>query len=332
MLWNEKINTRIFSMNTILTARFCITTPMFLGGADPTTEAELRPASIKGALRFWWRALMWSCGAKDIFSLHKEEGSIFGSSDSGQSRVLMRLEKTLCEGYSVSDRWPPASWQHYTGYGLRDNGERRFLKPGQHFSVFFGMQRCSDEQRGQVVSAVFALGLLGGLGARSRKGWGSITLTEFDGEKWTCPDSDKEWMKAVKSLFGSNIKDAAPYSAFTSKTLFNCGPMQKSAAAAQEWLGNRYHVHVKDTFPKSDRSQFGLPRNFNSDAKGTRPRKERRASPLFLHIHQCPSGKALPAALWLPSDFLPGEPDISGDGKSARDFIDYLPSRIEVIP
>jgi CRISPR-associated protein Cmr1 len=35
-----------------------VVTPMFLGGAN-NLEAELRVPSIKGMLRFWWRA---TCG------------------------------------------------------------------------------------------------------------------------------------------------------------------------------------------------------------------------------------------------------------------------------
>ena len=31
-------------------------TPAFLGGANPKGTPELRPPTIKGALRFWWRA------------------------------------------------------------------------------------------------------------------------------------------------------------------------------------------------------------------------------------------------------------------------------------
>jgi len=38
-------------------ATYKIVTPMFLGGADH--EEEIRVPSIKGALRFWWRALAW---------------------------------------------------------------------------------------------------------------------------------------------------------------------------------------------------------------------------------------------------------------------------------
>jgi CRISPR-associated protein Cmr1 len=43
---------------TVVTARFQIVTPMFLGGAGQKAEG-IRPPSVKGALRFWWRALNW---------------------------------------------------------------------------------------------------------------------------------------------------------------------------------------------------------------------------------------------------------------------------------
>ena len=36
-----------------------VVTPMFLGGAN-VNDAELRIPSIKGMLRFWWRAA-WRC-------------------------------------------------------------------------------------------------------------------------------------------------------------------------------------------------------------------------------------------------------------------------------
>ncbi len=33
-------------------------TPLFMGGSDPRREPELRAASVRGALRFWLRALL----------------------------------------------------------------------------------------------------------------------------------------------------------------------------------------------------------------------------------------------------------------------------------
>lgn len=65
-------------------------TPMFLSGADQS-KAELRAASIKGLLRFWWRALQ---AESDINKLRERESQIFGSSDEergGGSSFSLRI-------------------------------------------------------------------------------------------------------------------------------------------------------------------------------------------------------------------------------------------------
>jgi CRISPR-associated protein Cmr1 len=48
-------------------------TPAFIGGANQ--QAELRPASFVGLLRWWWRALKGEC---NIENLREEEVKIFG--------------------------------------------------------------------------------------------------------------------------------------------------------------------------------------------------------------------------------------------------------------
>src|SRR5690554_3640419 len=62
-----------------LTATFEVVTPLFLGGADPACTVELRPASIKGALRFWWRALAWGRLKGDLMAIHRDETQLFGT-------------------------------------------------------------------------------------------------------------------------------------------------------------------------------------------------------------------------------------------------------------
>lgn len=307
-----------------LAATFRIVTPMFLGGAEPNQEAELRVPSVKGALRFWWRALMWA-EVKDISQLHRLEADLFGSSDEGQSRFLMRLDAALAETHTVQEQWPPASWQRYSGYGLRDKGERKFLKPGREFTVHFQLKRCNSEQSAQIISTLQILGLIGGLGSRSRKGWGSVTLTKLDGAEWECPTSVDSWKKAVQYRVPQSAPAAAPYTAFTQSSVWNCGAVRKDSETAQRWLAQHYQTIVKETEPKGARAQFGMPREFKN---GTPPRRERRASPLLLHIHQCPNGQALPTAVWLPGTFLP-EPHaeaIPGSGSSARAFVESLPT------
>jgi CRISPR-associated protein Cmr1 len=66
-----------------------IVTPMFLAGADGKTP-ELRPPSIKGMLRFWWRAII----SERIDKLKEEEAKIFGSSNEtiGRSKFRIRID------------------------------------------------------------------------------------------------------------------------------------------------------------------------------------------------------------------------------------------------
>lgn len=65
-----------------------VVTPLFLGGADPK-KAELRAAPIKGALRFWWRALH---GSDNIEAMKNNEDKIFGSTE-GKAVVLVKLDR-----------------------------------------------------------------------------------------------------------------------------------------------------------------------------------------------------------------------------------------------
>jgi len=68
-------------------------TPMFMAGANGKTP-ELRAPSIKGAMRFWWRAMHGNLGLKE---LKEKEAEIFGGSGEkeGRSNVIIRITKSL---------------------------------------------------------------------------------------------------------------------------------------------------------------------------------------------------------------------------------------------
>jgi len=75
-----------FKGNTMqkIEAQFEIVTPMFIGDAEQNAT-EISPSSVKGALRFWWRALNWGrfleqAGneAKALQLLHRQEVMLFG--------------------------------------------------------------------------------------------------------------------------------------------------------------------------------------------------------------------------------------------------------------
>jgi len=65
-------------------------TPIFMYGADGTTP-ELRPASIKGVMRFWWRAINGNLPLKE---LKEKEDEIFGSTEKKSSfSIKIRNDK-----------------------------------------------------------------------------------------------------------------------------------------------------------------------------------------------------------------------------------------------
>lgn len=175
-----------------LICEFEILTPMFLGGASQ--EAELRVPSIKGALRFWYRAL------DPHYNDH--EPVLFGSggSDAGQSILLLRCkpgpranEKMRWEDARVKQFDQGSGRQTkngltYLGFPLamRGNEERTALVPGAKFTLELTCRQSSlQELRNGVtplraaLASIWTLGHFGSLGTRSRRGFGAISLVDW---------------------------------------------------------------------------------------------------------------------------------------------------------
>lgn len=306
----------------ILSATYRVVTPMFLSGADQD-HAELRLPSFKGALRFWWRALAAQRFGNDIGALRAAEDTLFGSTRTGVSRVRMRLSKTNVKT-SVQAKFRHNSWQSYVGYGLIDKPgqtQRQYFQPGSTFTVQLACARCNDAQRGQLIDAVIALGLLGGLGSRARNGWGSLTLQALDGDaqSWRAPTTADALRAELNRRFKTTSQPTS-WSAFSAQSLFSTGAPQENSEAAHQWLATCYQEAVKSLAgDKPRREAFGLPRiHAGSNAQA------RRASPVILHIHQPEGEKAIPLALCVPSAFLPQEPLPSGNWQAVTAFVERI--------
>ena len=76
---------------SVITAKYRVVTPLFMA-ADPAGDAELRAASLKGVLRFWYRATALAAHGswRDV---QKMEAQVFGGVGSGQGQAsfLLRL-------------------------------------------------------------------------------------------------------------------------------------------------------------------------------------------------------------------------------------------------
>lgn len=302
-----------------LEAVFSVTTPMFLSGADQK-EAELRVPSIKGALRFWWRALAYYEVQGNIKELRENEADIFGDTKR-QSNILLSIgnNKNICERNTKEQfQWKVSDWRSYVGYGLTEKASRKYIEPASSM-IYLNVheRKLTQDQRGSVVRAIKVMGLFGGLGARSRKGWGSLTLKTLEGwnSKWKQPENEDDFKNNAKDILAiDKLEDGDELHSYTSistKAIFEVGKKQ-SLEEAYKYLGNEYKKAVTSCAIKKDREQFGLPRASNN---------KRRASPLFLHVHQCPDGNAFPVALYLPSIFLSDKEDIPGNGEAIKSLL-----------
>ena len=327
-------------MSVEIEATYRVVTPMFCGGADPGS-AELRIPSFKGVLRFWWRALAWSRCGEDLKTIQKEEDQLFGGAGGGRSRVVItHVEPVKSEtGFGSELKVGPGA--RYLGYGVLEPGaQRAFLEPGFGFTVHMRTRDLDRARMSSLENALTALGLFGGMGARSRKGYGSVSIRSLmvDGRaRWREPSSKAE-LAAKLRLFrcDSGRPNLPAYTALSkaSRHLLVSSDHGDSLELLDR-MGREFKEAVGST-PRPDRDVFGLPRKAG-DA--------RRASPLFIHVHQC-DDRPIGVVSFLPARFLSedGSPSSGWESPRARegrlykpihDFLNHLrnqPTVIEVKP
>jgi len=190
-------------------AKLELVTPAFLGGSDgnASTSDGLRPPTLKGLLRFWWRAMHGNYTLKD---LAEKEAEIFGSTDEkkGQGLRIIPLEskvEILPRGSKIDDSGGALG---YLGYGpigyqkkIIDGKEikanwtlKDALNSGSNFRFKFIHRQ--PAALSEIQKALWLLSTLGGIGSRSRRGWGSLKCIFMNSEEWlshisTCSDDDK---------------------------------------------------------------------------------------------------------------------------------------------
>ncbi len=175
-----------------------VVTPLFLSGADQS-QAELRPPSLKGALRFWFRAMAGAILGSDLKSLKEKESKIFGSTEEASSFLLdIRDSEPTKKGWSnlveglqfqrdtapVAGQRPPMPKQGliYLGFSLHKAGERServCIPPGSTMQIILVSRTSTKTGDLNIPSAcLWLLLFLGSLGSRSRRGFGALSILE----------------------------------------------------------------------------------------------------------------------------------------------------------
>ncbi len=322
----------------IIKATYRIVTPMFIGDAQQKATG-ISPASVKGALRFWWRALNWGRVASACHSetealkqLHEEEAVLFGSSayDSenkqrdkehkpliGASRFTLQLDTSEVSKTAKAD-WPKGANDPsgYLGIGLWESGSkqkgnvqaaRQYLAEDKLFSVNLHSKEgeLNDTQIKQLKDTLLAWGLFGGLGSRSRRAFGSVAIERINNELYDC-NTVNDYKKIIETVFQEYRLDTVahpPFSALSCETQMSVNTSNQSKARdAHAVLGQAfkdYRGQPSDMRGEKKRV-FGLPYSGGSNQDN----ELRRASPLLFHIHPI-GNKFVSLSLYLPATFHP---------------------------
>lgn len=244
---------------TNIVLKLKVVTPMFISGADQQI-AELREPSIKGMLRFWYRVLY----PNDL----ADEAEVFGGQgkEQGQSKVLLRItERKIFKGNAGDDRWHDKKVA-YLGYGAiaRDRAKKKSVTVRPYFNtgtsfvltIVFRKLRGKDGQIAVLLkedlqlrlkNAIWAWLMFGGLGARSRHGFGSLVVEEAEGMEdlpsLHIPNSD-ELKKTLQTFIKgfNSVSDGLPVYTHWSKKA-RCLIFQEPNGGEQtlETLGQTIH-------------------------------------------------------------------------------------------
>ncbi|HWP91853.1 MAG TPA: type III-B CRISPR module RAMP protein Cmr1 [Thermodesulfobacteriota bacterium] len=161
-----------------------VVTPLFLGGADGKT-AELRPPSIRGAMRFWFRAMMGGIVGGNVDALKKLESNVFGSTDKASCFNLSLRGLNISKGVFSKDSYTGRIRKPgllYLGFSLdaRRGGERiqrEYIKGGSRFILEIKPQGDADSTKFKAAfGALWLLINFGSLGSRSRRGFGCLSI------------------------------------------------------------------------------------------------------------------------------------------------------------
>lgn len=146
-------------------------TPLFIAGADQRNiENEgLRAPSLRGLLRWWFRAalggVMFSSGSLNVKEIKKEEERIWGTTNM-QSKVAISTSPINVSTQLFRDRT-------YLAYGVSG---RDYIKGKFRMNIRFRPTICEEDKK-KIVATFWLLLNLGNIGSKSRKGFGSLRIT-----------------------------------------------------------------------------------------------------------------------------------------------------------
>ncbi len=298
--------------------KFNIVTPCILAGANQK-EAELRAPSIRGQLRYWFRVLGGSLG---------DESRVFGGigqGDEGRAssvvvrvktpqNTIKRLSAQRMEDINTAEKFDYLLWPL-----RRPEDARGVIEENQTVEIQI-LQRQITTGLPLDVNVIKVFLLLGALGTRSRRAYGSIypESVKFDGVEWKIPRTVEELRNELAELLSgvnckilqlkshSSIKDAIQSCAAALKR-FRCGS-SKHGASASKWGKSDHDLRFPSGGDEIYRVAIALPHSTKYYEASVND-YERLASPVIFKVVTL-EGKFIPIVIFLRDYFLKENIDV----------------------
>jgi CRISPR-associated protein Cmr1 len=169
--------------------------PLFLNGANSRTPDLLRAASLRGQLRYWFRAIK-GASISSTQRLFEEEAAVFGTTDAG-SPVTIRM-------------WPLKDYQpqsvpmlpHRMVRGIGDGGNESKADAFKDIVIYLQLiTKPGISFPRDFLKAFATWQLIGGLGKRSRRTFGAVQHVSWKpSEDAKFPSSLSWWPDGLSTL------------------------------------------------------------------------------------------------------------------------------------
>jgi len=345
-----------------------LVTPAFLAGPwQKEEDCELRPATLRGMLRWWWRTM--HAGHVDAKTLARLEAAVWGDTNAcGAVRVVVEPETAvqpiLYDKQKVVEQngLPQAPNKrttiglYYFTFGMDDfrNEEGRrfryqrfYLKPGTKWRIGVivrsGVYEVKDA-KGKVTVAIklsptdilpqaqAALWLLcryGGVGSKSRKGYGCFDVpAEIQG--WTL-DKCKEVAREFRNK--CNVSAQKGCDSPTLETMLAEKELLvdwKNVWWVLDRIGAAAQAFAQSYAKNPQKLALGLPRKVRGPFQlGTHVRgTDRHASPVIFHVGR-QHGKLFVQCVAFPSPELPADPTRKKSESFLKQAIGKITAQLE---
>ena len=194
-------------------------TPLFGGGVEPG-EADpvmvIRGPEIRGQLRFWWRACRGGRFNGDLAAMKEAEDKLWGAAGTerkpmpsqveimvsieqsgesehpfevvagstdgrkGQPKPKLKANEIVAPAYAAFPLQPSEKEMRAGGIGM----QTKTVRTKVHFTLKITYP---EKRREEVEAALWAWETFGGIGARTRRGFGALKLVSVDGRPVTPP-------------------------------------------------------------------------------------------------------------------------------------------------